>query len=76
MNRFSLFSVIIFIFLYQFGVKFFLSFLISICKIPTRCRPSKGRRCIPDVFIWVHVETYLNVYGHCEQHKLKIVYRT
>ena len=27
----------------------------------TRCRPSKGRRCIPDVDIWVHVETYLNV---------------
>ena len=27
----------------------------------TRCRPSKGRRCIPDVDIEVHVETYLNV---------------
>ena len=27
----------------------------------TRCRPSKGRRCIPDVDIKVHVETYLNV---------------
>ena len=21
----------------------------------TRCRPSKGRQCIPDVIIWVHV---------------------
>ena len=29
----------------------------------TRCRPSKGWRSIPDVIIWVHVETYLNVYG-------------
>ena len=29
----------------------------------TRCRPSKGWRCIPDVIIWVHVETYLYVYG-------------
>ena len=29
----------------------------------TRCRPSKGRRCIPDVIIEVHVETHLNVYG-------------
>ena len=27
----------------------------------TRCRPSKGRRCIPDVDIKVNVETYLNV---------------
>ena len=27
----------------------------------TRCRPSKGRRCIPDVDIKVHVETYFNV---------------
>ena len=27
----------------------------------TRCRPSKRRRCIPDVDIEVHVETYLNV---------------
>ena len=27
----------------------------------TRCRPSKGRRCIHDVDIQVHVETYLNV---------------
>ena len=27
----------------------------------TRCRPSKGRRCIPDVDMEVHVETYLNV---------------
>ena len=27
----------------------------------TRCRPSKGRRCNPDVDIYVHVETYLNV---------------
>ena len=27
----------------------------------TRCRPSKGRRCIPDVDIEVHVENYLNV---------------
>ena len=26
-----------------------------------RCRPSKGRRCIPDVIISIHVETYLNV---------------
>ena len=26
----------------------------------TRCRPSKGRQCIPDVDIEVHVETYLN----------------
>ena len=43
----------------------------------TRCRQSKGRRCIPDVIIWVHVETYLNVYGkndstnQCAQHKQK-----
>ena len=48
----------------------------------TRCRPSKGRRCIPDVIMWVHVETYLNVYekndstNQCAQHKLKIVYKT
>ena len=27
----------------------------------TRCRPSKGRRCIPDVDMEVHVETFLNV---------------
>ena len=44
----------------------------------TRCRPSKGRRCIPDVIIEVHVETYMNVYeqndssNQCAQHKLKI----
>ena len=49
---------------------------------PTRCRPSKGRRCIPDVIIEVHVETYLNVYekndstNQYAQHKLKIVYKT
>ena len=35
----------------------------GIFNILTRCRPSKGRQCIPDVIIWVHVETYLNVYG-------------
>ena len=29
----------------------------------TRCRPSEGRRSIPDVIIEVHVETYLNIYG-------------
>ena len=29
--------------------------------VETRCRPSKGRRSIPDVDIKVHVETYLNV---------------
>ena len=27
----------------------------------TRCRPSKGRRCIPDVDMEVHIETFLNV---------------
>ena len=30
-------------------------------NVKTRCRPSKGRRCIPDVDIEVHVETYLKV---------------
>ena len=30
-------------------------------SLPTRYRPLKGRRCIPDVAILVHVETYLNV---------------
>ena len=30
-------------------------------RLSTRCRPSKGRRCIPDVDIQVHVETYLKV---------------
>ena len=33
--------------------------LINVCI--TRCRPSKGRRCIPDVDMEVHVETFLNV---------------
>ena len=28
-----------------------------------RCPPSKGRRCVPDAIIEVHVETYLYVYG-------------
>ena len=28
-----------------------------------RCRPSKGRRCIPDVIIWVHVKLII-VYKH------------
>ena len=35
------------------------SIVVGISK--TRCRPSKGRRCIPDVDMEVHVETFLNV---------------
>ena len=34
---------------------------MDVTSLSTRCRPSKGRRCIPDGVIWVHVETYLNV---------------
>ena len=37
------------------------TFSIRRLRIRTRCRPSEGRRCIPDVDIQVHVETYLNV---------------
>ena len=37
----------------------------------TRCRPSKGRRCIPDVVIWVHVETYLNDFSSLAQVKIQ-----
>ena len=39
----------------------FLEYVNTVTTIETRCRPSKGRRCIPDVDIEVHVETYLNV---------------
>ena len=38
----------------------------------TRCRPSKGRRCIPDVDIWVHVETYLNDFSSSAQVKIQV----
>ena len=38
----------------------------------TRCRPSKGRRCIPDVDIQVHVETYLNDFSSSAQVKIQV----
>ena len=37
----------------------------------TRCRPSKGRRCIPDVVIEVHVETYLHDFSSLAQVKIQ-----
>ena len=40
--------------------------------IKTRCRPSKGRRCIPDVVIEVHVETYLNDFSSSAQVKIQV----
>ena len=38
----------------------------------TRCRPSKGRRCIPDVDIQVHVATYLNDFSCSAQVKIQV----
>ena len=39
-----------------------------------RYRPSKGRRCIPDIVIQVHVETYLNDFSSLAQ--VEIQFRT
>ena len=46
-------------------------FIFLIHLLLTRCQPSKGRRCIPEVVIWVHVETYLNDFFLALQHKSK-----
>ena len=43
-------------------------------QLRTTCRPSKGRRCIPDVVIYVLVETYLNYFSSLAQ--VKVQFRT
>ena len=49
-----------------------------IAILKTIYRPWKGRRCIPDVVILVHVETYLNDFSSLAQVKkqVEIQFRT
>ena len=52
--------------------RFFVQLAFAKFLSKTRCRPSKGRRCIPDVDIEVHVETYLNDFSSSAQVKIQV----